>query len=285
MHRHRTELARCSVGRGILLRRWRRYNRVQQRTVYAATDPLVSIAENSVHVAVDRWQPRIGGGSLAAQPAFPAPVPPFISEHWLWDFTIDVDMQLVRIERQAAVAAFNHRLYELLNPSQAYRTTAELADAIRLHPHPHNPNAKVDGILAPSVRTPSVARYIPRQEVLFVPANQLTIPATLVQRWRMTLEFADNSSQSVTKGTRVIAWARPWFRLSNNAVAIPAFPARPKAEAFASGVWHQVRVNYTLHACGACAIHIARRVDETGPGETRGGQQLGGGRAKSSVID
>src|SRR6266853_2087702 len=84
-----------------------RCNRVQQRTVYAAADPLVSIAENAVHVAIDRWQPRIGGGSLAAQPALPVPAPPFISEHWLWDFTIDVDMQLVRVERPAARAAFN----------------------------------------------------------------------------------------------------------------------------------------------------------------------------------
>jgi len=133
-----------------------RYNRVQQRTVYAATDPLVSIAENSVHVAIDRWQPRIGGGSLGAQTAFPAPVPPFISEHWLWDFTIDVDMQLVRVETQPVRAAFNHRLYELFND-----------------------------------------------------------------------------------------WARPWFCLSNNAAALPAFPARPNAQAFASGVWHQVRVKYT----------------------------------------
>jgi hypothetical protein len=222
-----------------------RFNRVQQRTVYAATDPLVSIAENSVHVAIDRWQPRIGGGSLGAQPAFPAPVPPFISEHWLWDFTIDVDMYLVRVESQAACAAFNHRLYELLNPCEAYRTTADLADRIRLHPHPQNPNATVDGILAPSVRTPSVGRHIPRQEVLFAPANQVTIPATLVQNWRMDVEFRDNSGQSVTNNTRLIAWAKPWLRLRNNVAAVPAFPARPIARAFASGVWHQVRVKYT----------------------------------------
>jgi RES domain-containing protein len=222
-----------------------RYNRVQQRTVYAATDPLVSIAENSVHVAIDRWQPRIGGGFLGAQPAFPAPVPPFISEHWLWDFTIDVDMQLVRVETQPARAAFNHCLYELFNPCEAYRTTADLADRIRLHPHPHNPNAMVDGILAPSVRTPSVRRYIPRQEVLFVPANQLTIPATFVRNWRMALEFRDNTVQGATNNTRLIDWSRPWFCLSNNAAALPAFPARPNALAFASGVWHQVRVKYT----------------------------------------
>ena len=222
-----------------------RYNRVQQRTVYAAADPLVSIAESAVHVAIDRWQPRIGRGSLGAQPALLAPVPPLVSEHWLWDFTINVDMQLVRVEGQAARAAFNHRLYELLNPSEAYRTTADLADAIRLHPHPQGPNTMVDGILAPSVRTPSVGRHIPRQEVLFVPANSLAIPATLVQRWRLAIEFGDNSGQSVTANARLIDWARPWFHLSNNAAAVPAFPARPNAQAFPSGVWHRIRVKYT----------------------------------------
>jgi RES domain len=222
-----------------------RFNRVQQRTVYAATDSLVSIAENSFHVAVDRWQPRIGGGPLGAPPAFPAAAPPFLSEHWLWDFTIDIDMYLVRIEGPRALAAFGHRLYELLNPCEAYRTTADLADRIRLHPHPHDPNAKVDGILAPSVRTPPAGRYIPRQEVFFVPANQLAILATLARKWRMDLEFRDHSGQSVTSHTRLIAWEKPWFRLSHNIAALPTFPARPSARALASGVWHQVRVKYT----------------------------------------
>jgi hypothetical protein len=175
-----------------------RYNRVQQRTIYAATNVLVAIAEHAAHVAMDRWQPRIGRGSLAVQPPLPAPVPPLVSEHWLWEFRVDTDMQLIRVELAAARARFHHRLYELLNPSEAYRTTADLADAIRLHPHPHVPNAFVDGILAPSVRTPSARGYIPRQEVLFVPANQLTLPATFVQRWRMALEFGDNTGRSIT---------------------------------------------------------------------------------------
>src|SRR5258707_13299505 len=65
-----------------------RYNRVQQRTVYAATDPLVSIAENAAHVAIDRWQPRIGKGSLAALPALLPPILPLISEHWVWELAI-----------------------------------------------------------------------------------------------------------------------------------------------------------------------------------------------------
>jgi RES domain-containing protein len=222
-----------------------RYNRVQQRTVYAATDALVSLAESAAHVALDRWQPRIGRGPLSVQPALPAPVPPLVSEHWLWCFTVNAAVQLVDLEDPAALATFRHRLYELLNPSQAYRTTAALADAVRLHPHPHVPNALVDGILAPSVRTPSVRRYIPRQQVLFVPPNQRSIPATLVRRWRMELEFADHAGQSVTATTRVIDWENPWFRLSNNRASIPAFRQRPNAQPFAPATWHQFRVKYT----------------------------------------
>lgn len=213
-----------------------RYNRVQQRTVYAATNALVAIAENAAHIAMDRWQPRIGRGPLGVQPPLPAPVPPLVSEHWLWEFTVDTDMQLIRVERPVTRATFHHRLYELLNPSEAYRTTADLADAIRLHPHPQVANAFVDGILAPSVRTPRIRGRVPRQEVLFVPPNQLTIPAILVQRWRMVLEFGDNAGQSVTGNTRVIDWARPWFHLSHNPAAV---------QAFAAGVWHQFRVKFT----------------------------------------
>jgi hypothetical protein len=222
-----------------------RYNRVQQRTVYAATDPLVSLAESAVHVAIDHWQPRIGRGPLSVQPALPAAVPPLVSEHWLWCFTVDADLQLVDVEGPAALATFNHRLYELLNPAAAYRTTADVADAVRLHPHPHVPNALVDGILAPSVRTSSLRRYVPRQQVLFIPPNQLTIPATLVRRWRMELEFADDAGQSVSANTRVIDWANPWFRLSNNRASVPAFRQRPNALPFAPGRWHRFRVKYT----------------------------------------
>ena len=222
-----------------------RYNRVQQRTVYAAADPLVSLAESAVHVIIDHWQPRIGRGPLSVQQALPAAVPPLVSEHWLWCFTVNADLQLVDAEDPAARALFNHRLYQLLNPSVAYRATADLADAIRLYPHPHIPNRSVDGILAPSVRAPSLRRYIPQQHVLFVPPDQLTIPAMLVRRWRMELEFADDAGRSVDANTRVIDWAHPWFRLSNNRASVPAFRQRPNSLPFAPGTWHQFRATNT----------------------------------------
>jgi RES domain len=224
-----------------------RYNRVQQRTVYAARDPLVSIAESAAHVALDRWQPRIGRGFLPPQPALPAVAPPFVSEHWLWEFSVNVHMQIVDLESPAAYVAFHHRPYELLNPSQAYRATADLADAVRLHPHPTNPNAMVDGILAPSVRADRVGEYIPRQEVLFVPASGRMISATFVRKWRLALEFRDNSGHSVTASTRLVDWEQPRFRLTNNAAPLAAYAGRPGAKPLTSGVWHrhQIRVRYT----------------------------------------
>src|SRR5207253_3790223 len=39
-----------------------RYNRVQQRTVYAAIDPVVALAESAVYVATDDWLRRIRPG-------------------------------------------------------------------------------------------------------------------------------------------------------------------------------------------------------------------------------
>jgi hypothetical protein len=49
-----------------------RYNRVQQKTVYAAEDPLVSISEYAFHQAED-LQKFIGGGPLSTHPPLPRP--------------------------------------------------------------------------------------------------------------------------------------------------------------------------------------------------------------------
>src|SRR5436305_8251307 len=51
-----------------------RYNRVHQKTVYAAEDPLVSITEYAFHQAVD-WQRLVGGGPLRAQSSSPTQPP------------------------------------------------------------------------------------------------------------------------------------------------------------------------------------------------------------------
>src|SRR6266853_1265522 len=64
-----------------------RYNRIQQRTVYAAVDPLVAIAEYAFHQAVD-LQESVGGGPLSVHPPSAPPGLPLVSEHFLWCFTL-----------------------------------------------------------------------------------------------------------------------------------------------------------------------------------------------------
>jgi hypothetical protein len=80
--------------------------------------------------------------------------------------------------------------------------------------------------------------------VLFVPPNQLTIPARRVRRWRLEVEFGDDAGRSVDANTPVIDWANPWFRLSRSSVSVPAFSPRPGARPLAPGRWYQFLVKY-----------------------------------------
>jgi hypothetical protein len=216
-----------------------RYNRVHQKTVYAAEDPLVSIAEYAFHQGVELQQ-SIGGGPLSAHPPRLGPPLPLISEHFLWCFTLQNVPQVVDVEDPVAMHTFQHRPYELLNPSSdSYHRTAMLADLIRHHPNPQQP--VVGGILAPSVRTPLSPGYIPRQHIFFVPHNVLAIPGARVRRWTLAIEFADATGQSVTAQTRDIDWARPWFRLSGaRALAQRPHPHPP----YTPGTWYQLEIKF-----------------------------------------
>jgi hypothetical protein len=218
-----------------------RYNRVQQKTVYATEDPLVGITEYAFHQAVD-LQRLIGGGPLSAQPPLPPPLP-LVSEHFLWCFTLRNAPQVIDVEDPIALHTFGHRLHELMNPSsEDYHRTAMLADLIRHHPNPHHPVA--GGILAPSVRTPASPAYAPRQHIFFVPHNVPAIPGTLVRRWKLTIEFADAAGQSVTPATRDIDWTRPWFRVGGARLPVPAFAPRPHSQPCTPGAWYQIEINF-----------------------------------------
>jgi hypothetical protein len=217
-----------------------RYNRVHQKTVYTAEDPLVIISEYAFHLALD-LQRVIGGGPLTAVPTLPGPVP-FVTDHLLWCFTLPDALLLVDVEDPAAVQTYHHRPYELLNPTSSdYHSTAMLADLIR-HPNPQSPS--IGGILAPSVRTVPVAGYVPRQHIFFVPHNATAIPGKRLRQWTLTLEFGDTAGQSVTAQTRDIDWARPWFRLGGARTPLPAYNKRPQAQPYAVGKWHQIEIRF-----------------------------------------
>lgn len=219
-----------------------RYNRTQQKTVYASDDPLVSITESAFHQALD-WQERIGGGTLSAPAPLAAPALPLVSQHFFWCFTLANPPALVDVEDPAARNMFQHRPHELLNPSQDYQRTAILADRIRQYPAPAQPAA--GGILAPSVRTPANGPYIPRQHILFVPHNVLAIPGTQVRRWKLTVEFLDVAGQQVTAATRDIDWARPRFRLGGAHLPVPAYPPRPNSHPIVPGNWYPIEIRFS----------------------------------------
>jgi len=219
-----------------------RYNRVQQKTVYASEDPLVSIAEYAFHQAVD-LQRLVGGGPLSAHPPLPHPPLPLVSEHFLWCFTLRNAPPVVDLEDPVALHTFHHRPHEMLNPSsEDYHRTAMLADLVRHHPHPHHPIA--GGILAPSIRTPPTPHYTPQQHIFFVPHDVLAIPGTLVRRWKLTIEFADAAGHHVTPATRDIDWARPRFSVRGAHLPVPAFAPRPHAHPFTPGTWYQTEINF-----------------------------------------
>jgi hypothetical protein len=218
-----------------------RYNRIHQKTVYAAEDPLVSITEYAFHRAVD-LQKLIGAGPLSASPLDP-PKLPLAFDHLLWCFTLGIAPQLVDVEDPLALQTFGHRPYELLNPSsQDYHRTAMVADLIRNHCIRHHPIP--GGILAPSVRTPASPSYAPRQHIIFVPHDALALPGTLVRRWTLTIEFRDTAGQSVTHSTRDIDWSRPWARLGGARRPVLAYDPRPGAHPFVPGTWYPIAVQF-----------------------------------------
>lgn len=216
-----------------------RYNRIQQKTVYAADDPLVSISEFAFHQAID-WQLMIGGGPFNAIAPHPIPNLPLVSQHFLWCFSLNTSWQLVDVEDPLALFAFNHRHHEPLNPTpRDYVRTAALADRIRGYPTPALHHA--GGIIAPSVRTVAPGYNNPRQQVFFVPPAALALPGTQVRRWNLTIEFKDMAGNSVNQGTRDIDWTRPQFRLTGPRTAVPGFSGRPP---YPVQQWHPMTVKF-----------------------------------------
>jgi hypothetical protein len=219
-----------------------RYHRVHQKTVYAAVDPLVSITEYAFYDAIF-FQELIGGGPLSAPPQASRQDLPLVSRHLLWCFTLRDTPRLVDVEDPLALQTFQHRPYELLNPTPAaYHRTTSLADLIRQYGIAQHPAP--GGILAPSVRTPAAPGYTARQHVFFVPHDALALSGTQVRRWTLTIEYRDPAGRSVTPQTRDIDWSRPWIRLGGARQPVPAYPHRPGSHPWKPETWYQVEVKF-----------------------------------------
>ncbi|HJT78568.1 MAG TPA: RES family NAD+ phosphorylase [Gemmataceae bacterium] len=226
-----------------------RYHGSRQRTVYAASDPLVAITEAAFYEALGvQW--RIGTAMLAQAHQLP---PLRAASFRLWAFRLDPPPTVLDLEDPGAHPIFNHPPFVLRNPTtDDYRPTQNLMDAVFNLPA-NAAGQKAWGVKAPSARTPRVALVAPGQwfhpfhYAFIVQPHQQRLPATRLDSWDVELEFFDQDTQApVTAQTVVVDWQRPRFRLvpRAGAGAIPAFAGRPGAVDYTPNVQHTIQIEY-----------------------------------------
>jgi hypothetical protein len=146
-----------------------RYNRSRRPTVYASTDPRVAITEYAFSEAV-RWQEAIGTTALVNQQQLPPLRTAPNKRPRLWSFRLTPPPNLIDLTDPAAINAFHHPPYVLVNPSnRSYVPTQDLMDAAFHHP-PLVPGNPVRGVQAPTVRTPPAGNN-PVDDPPFRPAD------------------------------------------------------------------------------------------------------------------
>ena len=227
-----------------------RYHGSRQRTVYAASDPLVAITEAAFYEALG-VQYRIGTTSLPHAHRLP---PLTAVSFRLWAFRLDPPPTVIDLEDPGAHPIFNHPPYVLRNPtSNDYRPTQDLMDAVFNLPA-NAAGQKAWGVKAPSARTPRAPAvappgswFYPFQYAFIVQHNQQRLAATRLDSWDLEVEFMEQDTHaSVTVHTRAVDWQLPRFNLVPRAGAgtIPAFAARPGAIDYSPNVWHSIQINY-----------------------------------------
>jgi hypothetical protein len=223
-----------------------RYNRSRQKTVYASTDPLVAITEYAFYEAL-RWQEAIGTTALQHQHQ----LPPFRTapkkRPRLWSFHLTPPPTILDVTDPAAFNTFHHPPYVLVNPSSSsYVPTQDLMDAIFHHP-PLLPGNPIQGVQAPSMRTPPVGNNRRLQQVFVLAAKQNRLPGVAVDSWDLDIEFLDAVGAPVTIHATAVNWHRPRFQLypRGGAGAIPALVHAPGGIAvYQPNVWHSLEIIY-----------------------------------------
>ncbi len=226
-----------------------RYNAAHQLTVSCSEDPLVAITEAAFYQA-HQWRDAIAN-SLINPVSYP-----FRSEHLFWAFRIDPLPPIIDLEDPIAVAHFGYSPHVLTNPGQNYRATQEVATSVRTYRTPLGSCQPIPGgVRAPSVRTPKVGTYQPKQLALFVVDRPGEVPydqrSSLVARMRLEFEFfaAPPVGGSVNYDSVAINWAKPRYRLT----AIPGEPSvgpvrapagRPGGTAIRLNRWLGLTVTY-----------------------------------------
>jgi hypothetical protein len=219
-----------------------RYNLPHQMTVYASDDPLVALAEFAYHQVI----------SWCEIAALDQPLPnPLRSSARLWCFKATRSISLIDISHSAARNQFNYPAHAPSNPNdRVYTSTQSIANRIRNF-SPQILHVRPEGIWAPSVRTPRIAKYQPRLCALFVfPPNvgpgPLDAYCQLIANWEIDLEFRSTPPRrAVVTSTARIDWLTPRFRLRGNEPIVQPAKNRPKANAFSTNIWQDLILQFT----------------------------------------
>jgi hypothetical protein len=226
-----------------------RYNAVHQVTVSCSEDPWAAICEAAYYQAL-KLREAIAS-SLINAVAYP-----FRSEHLFWGFRIDPRPPVIDLESPVAAALFQYSPHILTNPGQNYRATQSISNAVRAHAPPMgSPDPLPEGILAPSVRTPRVGTYQPKQLALFVVQRPGLLPydqrSTLTAKMRLEIEFfaAPPVGGPVVFQSLAIDWTKPKFRLSAIAGepsigSVPPWAARPGGKSIPLNKWLKLNICY-----------------------------------------
>jgi len=226
-----------------------RYNAAHQVTVSCSEDPWVAICEAAFYQAL-KLREAIAS-SLINAVAYP-----FRSEHLFWGFRIDPFPPVVDLEDPVAAALFRYPLHILTNPGRNYLATQKVATDVRSYVPPGGPpDPPPQGILAPSVRTPRVGAYQPKQLALFVIQRPELTPydqrSTLTAKMRLEIEFfaAPPVGGPVGFQTSAIDWMRPKFRLAAipggpSIGPVPALAGRPGAKSIRLNRWLGLNIHY-----------------------------------------
>jgi hypothetical protein len=227
-----------------------RYNNLGLKTVYAASDPLVSVTEAAFYEALG-WHERIGSALLTNQHK----LAPFgRASGRLWAFQLNPPPTVIDVEDPQALQTFRYPPHVLRNPTNEwYKPTHDLMNAAVSFPAPTG-GPKAWGVKAPSVRTPRLVvagqpPFQPFQYAFALQPNQQALPGHAVDCWNLEIEFLDSSRQPVTAQTAIVDWRRPRFRLRPRGgnwrgAPVPAFPGRPNATACQPNTWYDLEINF-----------------------------------------
>lgn len=226
-----------------------RYNAARQVTVSCSEDPWVSICEAAYYQGL-KLRAAISA-SLIKTLTFP-----FRSEHLFWGFRINPLPPVVDLESPIAAALFKYPRHILTTPGQDYMATQRISnDVCYYRPPEGSPDPLPERLLAPSVRTPRVGAYQPKQLALFVIERPGLLSydqrSTLTVKMKLEIEFfaAPPVGGPVTFQTSAIDWTQPKFWLS--AIAgepsidpVPLPSGRPGVSPIPLNQWLALDIHY-----------------------------------------